>query len=310
MTAPSGDQHTIAGGGYEAVVTESGGALRSLSHAGRPVLDGFAGDEMASGGRGQLLMPWPSRIRDGRYVFAGTDHQLALTEPKRHNASHGLVRWAAWSVAEHTDDSVALGYRLMAQSGYPWTVDVGVRYDVSAGGLVVTQSAVNRSSTPAPMAFGAHPYLTIGVGPVDLWELTLPAAEYVVTDDRMLPVEQRPVAGTPYDFRAGRAIGTTELDHAFTELHRDSDGTSTVLLRDPATGREVALWVGEHHRWLQVFTADEVPATARRSLAVEPMTAGADAFNSGEDLVVLAPEGESGDALSASWGVRAVDESA
>ncbi len=56
-----------------------------------------------------------------------------------------------------------------------------------------------------------------------------------------------------------------------------------------------------------MFTADE-PAgeTYRRALAVEPMTAPADAFNSGRDLRVLAPAGQPGDELSASWGIWAL----
>ena len=65
MVAPSGEQYEISGGGYRAVVTESGGALRLLEHEGRPLVDGFAEDAMSPGGRGQLLMPWPNRIRDG-----------------------------------------------------------------------------------------------------------------------------------------------------------------------------------------------------------------------------------------------------
>ena len=50
MTAPSGEQFEVAAGGYRAVVTESGAALRVLEYAGRPLLDGFAEDEMAAGG--------------------------------------------------------------------------------------------------------------------------------------------------------------------------------------------------------------------------------------------------------------------
>ena len=63
---------------------------------------------MASGGRGQLLVPWPNRIRDGQYTVGDRELELPLTEPGRHNASHGLVRWAAWSLEEHTGRSVAL----------------------------------------------------------------------------------------------------------------------------------------------------------------------------------------------------------
>ena len=66
MVAPSGDQFEIAAAGYRAVVTEGGATLRLLEHArppaGRRVR---ARTQMSRGGRGQLLMPWPNRIRDG-----------------------------------------------------------------------------------------------------------------------------------------------------------------------------------------------------------------------------------------------------
>lgn len=306
MLAPTGDQFQIEAGGYRAVVTESGAALRLLEHDRRPLVDGFAEDAIPTGGRGQLLMPWPNRIRDGSYSFGGTDHQLALTEPSRHNASHGLVRWAAWSVEEHTANSVSLGYRLMAQTGYPWTVDLHVLYDLSADGLTVTQTATNMSGSPAPYAQGAHPYLAAGAGPVDGWELTLPAATRLLVDDRLLPSGMADVAGTAYDFRAARPLGSTVLNDAFTDLDRDADGVATVTVRDRTGGRGVELWVDGRHRWLQVYSGDDTP-TPRRSLAVEPMTAPPDAFRSGDDLVTLAPAGEPGHELSASWGIRSVD---
>ena len=68
-SAPTGEQFEISGGGYRAVVTEGGATLRLLEHDGRPVVDGFAEDAMPAVGRGQLLMPWPNRIRDGAYSF-------------------------------------------------------------------------------------------------------------------------------------------------------------------------------------------------------------------------------------------------
>ncbi|MEQ4497758.1 aldose 1-epimerase family protein [Nocardioides kribbensis] len=308
MRAPSGDQFEIAGGGYRAVVTESGAALRTLEHAGRPLVDGFAEEEMTSGGRGQLLMPWPNRLRDGRYRWGGREHQLALTEPGRANASHGLVRWVAWTAEEHTGHSVSLSYRLMAQSGYPWTLDLHVVYDLSADGLTVTQTASNTSTTPAPWASGAHTYLRVGAGPVDPLELTLPAATRILVDpERLLPVGTEEVEGTTYDFRVARPLRDLPLDDGFTDLVRDDDGTATAVLRDPRSGEGVALWVDRHHTALQVYSADEVAATARRSLAVEPMTAPADAFASGTGVVTLGAAGEPDDSFSATWGIRALD---
>ncbi len=307
MVAPTGEQFPIEGGGYRAVVTEGGATLRSLEYAGRPLLDGFAEEELPTAGRGQLLLPWPNRIRDGRYRFGGQDLQLPLSEPARGNASHGLVRWAAWRVEEHTDHSVVLTYRLMAQSGYPWSLDLHVVHDLSADGLTVSVTAANLSDDPAPYAVGAHPYLRVGDRGIDDLELTLPASTRLLADERMLPTTREPVDGTDYDHRVARPLRTTVFDHAFTDLGRDPLGGSTVSLRDPADGRGVALWMDHHHSWVQVYSQDDRPQTARRSLAVEPMTAPADAFNSGDDLTVLAPAGDDGDTLGVAWGIRALE---
>lgn len=297
MLPPSGNQYRIAADGYAAVITESGGALRALSYDGRPLIDGFEESAMASGGRGQVLMPWPNRIRDGRYSFAGKEQQLALTEPKRHNASHGLVRWAAWSPVSQEPDRVVLGYRLPAQTGYPWTLDLRITYAVGADGLTVTQSAHNRSGEAAPYASGAHPYLLAGVGPCDGWTLEMPAATRLLTDpDRLLPTGREDVTGSDLDFRTPRRLGSTVINDAFTDLSDDR----RVRLTDGDQG--VELRVDEHHRWLQVYTADDTDRP-RVSVAIEPMTAPPDAFNSGDDLVVIEP----GDAFAASWGIRALE---
>lgn len=292
MTAPTGKQHSLSAAGYDAVVTQSG-VLRRLAHEGRELLDGFAEDAMPAGGRGQLLVPWPNRIRDGRYTFAGTTHQLGLTEPKRGNASHGLVRWVSWTLVRQEPALVELAYLLPAQTGYPWALDLRTTYALGADGLRVTQAATNLADSPAPYASGAHPYLLPGPGPADGWTLGLPAHTALsVDEDRLLPTGR-----VPFE-QVSDPLGGTVLNHALTDLDRDADGVATVRLRAGQTG--VELWVDAHHRWLQVYTGDDTP-TPRVSVAVEPMTAPPDAFNSGEDLVVLEP----GARFAASWGIRA-----
>lgn len=304
MVTPSGEQYDIRGGGYRAVVTECGGGLRTLEYDGQHLLDGFPEHEHASSGRGQLLLPWPNRIEDGKYTFAGRDHQLPVSEPARNNASHGLSRWASWTREESTEHSVSLVYRLMAQPGYPWTVDLHVLYDLSADGLTVTVTATNLAESPAPYAQGAHPYLTVGKEGVDSWELTLPAGTRLTTNARKLPVGTEGVSETGYDFRVTRPLRGLQLDDGFTDLTRGPDGRVDVELRNPANGRGVLLWADEAHRWIQVYTGDDLPSGARRSVAVEPMTAPANAFRSGDGLIVLGEAGSATETHSASWGIR------
>ena len=81
MVAPSGEQFEIALGDQRVIVTEVGGALRSYSAGGHAVLDGFEVHEVATSGRGQVLIPWPNRLEDGSYEFDGGRHQLPLDEP-------------------------------------------------------------------------------------------------------------------------------------------------------------------------------------------------------------------------------------
>jgi aldose 1-epimerase len=185
----------------------------------------------------------------------------------------------------------------MAQSGYPWTVDLHVLYDLSADGLTVTQTATNLSSSPAPFASGAHPYLTVGGGPVDGWELTLPAATRLVVDEQLIPVGEERVDGTAYDFRVTRPLRDTVIDSAFGDLDRDENGVATVEVRAPETGDAVALWVDDRHPWLQVYTAEQ-DSPPRQALAVVPLSAAPYAFASGRVLVTLAPAGTGDDEFS------------
>lgn len=303
MVARSGEQWEITGGGYRAVVTECGAGLRRLEYDGQPLVAGYEPDEMAPSGRGQLLLPWPNRIQDGAYSFGGTSRQLPLSEPARHNASHGLTRWASWTLEERNRHTVSLMYRLMAQTGYPWTVDLHALYDLSAEGLTVTVTATNLTPSPAPFAQGAHPYLTVGRDGIDGWELTVPGSTSLTVDERKIPAGREDVAGTDHDFRDGRVLAGIALDTAFTDLTRDADGRAEVSLRHPATGRAVRLWMDHSHRWVQVYTGDDLGSQARTALAVEPMTAPPNAFRTGEDLVVLASAGSDGDEHSSSWGL-------
>lgn len=304
MVAPTGEQHEIGGSGYRAVVTECGGGLRLLEHEGQQLIDGYAEDEAASSGRGQLLLPWPNRIKDATYSFDGRDLRLPITERALHNASHGLTRWASWALEEKTAQSVSLLCRLMAQPGYPWTVDLHVLYDLSADGLTVTVTATNLADSPAPYAQGAHPYLTVGDDGVDGWELTLPAATRLTANERKIPVGNEDVSDTGHDFRIARPVRDLALDDAFTDLTRGPDGRAEVEVRNPANGSAVALWMDRAHGWVQVYTGDDLGPRARRSIAVEPMTAPANAFRTGDGLVVLGAAGSSDDTVSSSWGIR------
>jgi len=293
---PSGAQWAVRHGAEELVVVEVGGGIRRYAAGGVDILAGYRADEVAASGRGQQLIPWPNRLRDGRYTFAGSARQLALTEPARHNATHGLVRWALWTLT--------VGYRLHPQQGWDWRLDLTTRYRLSDEGLAVTATARNVGREPAPFGYGAHPYLSIGQTPVASVLLTVPAERFLEVDpERQLPVAVRPVGGSGVDFRAGRPVGPADLDTPFTGLARDASGRWTVTLGGLDTGR-LSVWGDETFRWAQVFTGRAHPGTeGSTGIAVEPMTCPPDAFNGAGDLLVIGR----GQEVSGTWGISRED---
>ncbi len=299
-SVPSGEQFEIVLGDQRAVVVEVGGGVREYTLAGQAVLHPYGLHEMCDGAHGTPLIPWPNRLADGSYEFDGERHQLALNEPPKHNAIHGLLRWRAWRCEEREPSRVVLGTRLHPAPGYPFMLDVSVAYELSEAGLTVTTSALNVGERACPFGTGQHPYLSPGEGSIDECSLQLPAAmRILVNADRQLPVGREPVEGTAYDYRTERLLGAIRIDSAFTDLTRESSGRAVVTLARP-DGSRVALWVDEAYPFLEVFTADTLaPARARRGLAIEPMSCAPNAFVSGDGLVRLEP----GEGWRGSWGV-------
>lgn len=301
-TYPTGEQIELAHGDQSAVVVRVGGGLRTYGVAGRTVVDGFDVSARVDGGRGQVLAPWPNRVRDGRYRWAEQDLQLALSEAANHNAIHGLVRWSEWSVAERSTSAVTLATRVWPQPGYPFLLDVTAAYALGDEGLSVSLTGHNAGDAALPYGVGQHPYVTTGSELVDEAVLTVPASSWLRTDERGLPVSTEPVDGTPWDFRAGRQVGDTVLDTSFAELHRDGEGRVVVRLALVDGTHGVDVWCGEGADYLQVFSGDTLaPARRRRGLAVEPMSCPADAFNSGAGLATLEP----GQEHTLEWGLHA-----
>jgi aldose 1-epimerase len=298
VLSPSGEQFEIALEGQHVVVVEVGGGLRRYSVDGRDVVDGYGADEMATAGRGQVLIPWPNRLQDGSYEFGGRRHQLPLNEPERSNAIHGLVRWATWHVRDRDAHRVVLGHLVHPQPGYPFSLELTIEYELSENGLTVRTTATNVGAEPCPYGSGAHPYLTLGTETVDDIALRVPARTALRSDDRGIPVGVVPVAGTELDFRAVREIGDVKLDNGFTDLARDEAGIARVEVTDGDVGVGVMLWLDRSYPFVMVFTGDH-PDVNRRGLAVEPMTCAPNAFRSGEGLIRLEP----GASVTGAWGI-------
>lgn len=296
MIPISGEQYELTFEGYRASIASVGASIRSLTIDGRDLVVPFDADEVRPHFRGATLAPWPNRVIDGTYSFGGEDYLLDLSEPKRGHALHGLVAWQDFALVSQVSNRLALATTIEARYGYPFRLDILVEFTLDADGLHTLVTATNTGADDAPYGVAPHPYLVAGSGQVDDWTLTLPADTVMtVTEDRLIPTGAATVADGGFDFRSGRQLGDIIIDHAFTDL------TAFEVTITSPEGTGVAMTWDEACPWVQVHTADQPdPAISRLGLAVEPMTCPPDAFNSGLDLIVIAP----GESSSAGWAIR------
>ncbi|QAY68851.1 aldose 1-epimerase family protein [Xylanimonas protaetiae] len=294
--AVSGAQYVISFREHRAVVAEVGAMVREYAVGGRDVFVPFGEDEVAPVFNGAVLLPWPNRLGNGSYVVDGVTYEVAHSEPDRANALHGLACWVRWSLVEHSDDAVTLELALAPQKGWPFQLVTQVRYSLSDAGLEVVVTTRNVGGGTAPYGIGFHPWLSAAGAALDACTVQLDATTHVTVDARLLPTGTEPVAG-PYDLREVRSLAGLDLDDAWVDVTRDADGLSWCRLGCP-DGRTPAVWMdGSMDTW-QVCSADHIPHFLRGGLAAEPMSCVADAFNTGERLVHLAP----GDVHTVRWG--------
>lgn len=295
---PTGRQFRLASpdGFVTAHIAQVGASLRGLTVGGVDLIPPYPLGTSAPAASGTVLVPWPNRVRDGRWTQRGQTRRLALTEPALSNASHGLLRFAPYSVESMDAGRLTLAATVFPQTGYPFQLDTSVSFALTASGLAVTHTIANVGADEAPVALGIHPYFLIGDVPTADLRVRSSGSTRSVVDDQLIPVGEEPVDAAS-DLRNGPRLGDLDLDTAYSGLSRDADGRVRHTLTAP-DGRALTVWQGEGFDYVQVFTTDRYPGQDL-AVAIEPMTALADALNSGRGLRWLSPGGR----WQLHWGV-------
>jgi aldose 1-epimerase len=304
VASPTGEQFVLtrSDGGVEsrAIITQVAAALRTLTVGGENLTEPYDETVPTPGANGIVLVPWPNRVDDGMWILDGKPQNLDISEPRHHNAIHGLLRWTPYSLVSREEGAVTLAATVFPQHGYPFQLETRVTYELVGDGIAVTHVIRNVGADRAPVAIGAHPYLRVGDAPVDSLTLTVDATSRFSATQRMIPFVEMPVHASDYDLRHGRVLGGLRLDDAYADLTH-VDGIATHRLEAP-DGRAVELWQDENFRYVQVFTPRNYQRATAPGLAIalEPMTAPPNALVTKRDLRWL----DSGEEWTARWGIR------
>lgn len=266
MMQKSGKTVVLSAGDYQAKIVTVGAGMAELTHKGRHLIIPHHPNEMPLAHLGKVLIPWPNRIANGCYRHDGVEYQLAINDRVSQSAIHGLLAWRDWQLSDCSETAATLNVFLPPHYGYPFMLMTEMRYQLNAEtGLCASITTTNIGDTAAPYGAGVHPYLTCNLASTDSCELTLPLTDAVSPE---------------LDYRHSRKIGAAQIDHTFR--------TTGIEWEVRLTSREqrMVAWLRASQPWLQIYTADKLN---RKGLAVEPMSCPPDAFNSGQDVVLLAP---------------------
>ena len=217
---------------------------------------------MSTSGRGQVLIPWPNRLR-GRQLRVRRAHATSCrsTSRQRGNAIHGLVRWARLDGRRPGAAAAPCwSTRSRPQPGYPFTLALAIEYSLvgrRAARCTTTATNVGADAVPvrsrrASVPDGRHADGRLG-------RPARPGGHGAAVRRARAARRRGAVDGTEYDFRRPRPIGATQLDTAFTGLERGADGLARVELADPDGDSGVVLWVDDGYRYLMLFTGDAGP---------------------------------------------------
>ncbi len=244
---------------------------------------------------GVKLIPFPGRIVDASYRFAGKTHTLKVNSSGNF-AIHGFFYDKPYQLVntkvQDNSASVALRSEHKGKTkGYPFKFEVLLTFTLRTGSFTCTTEIRNSDSRPIPIGDGWHPYFKTS-GSVKRLLLSIPAHSVVEVTPSKVPTG---VVRKPVSKRSTVPLSNETLDSVL-DFGKSHQKVTTKLI-DRKLGVEIQLWqdsgVGRY-RYLILYRP-----VSRTSVAIEPWTCAPDSFNNNMGLIVLKP----GAKFKASYGV-------
>jgi aldose 1-epimerase len=240
-----------------------------------------------------LLHPWANRLAGDAYRAGGAGGDLVelkadapqLRRDPQGLPIHGLLAASPFWTVEPAGDGDGDG----APADLAATLDFGAHPELLASfpfphrlrlaialrerTLTVRTTLTATGVVPVPVSFGFHPYLQLPGVPRAQWRVELPAMEHLRMDPRGIPTgEREPVEATAL------TLGTRAFDDGYVGVEPDARFSVA------GGGRRLTVRFEEGYAAAQVFAPP-----SEDLIAIEPMTAPANALVSGDGLNSVAP---------------------
>jgi len=232
-----------------------------------------------------ILFPWPGRVADGRFTFAGREHRLPVNEPRGH-AMHGLTYNREFHVRRRGPFFVRAEFDTRSAADFaqlwPWAFVLAIDYEIG-NGLRIKTSVRNTGDAVMPFGLGAHPYFHLppsARGNRGAVTLELCADSRWPLDSRLIPSGPPQALSGSFDLRRARPLGADTYDDAFqmqkstAPVNAGGSAPPRARLVDPALGMALEVSADPAFGQFVVYAPPD-----RGVIALEPYTCAPDAFN-------------------------------
>lgn len=214
-------QIALRGDRLSADLLTMGATIRDLRLDGidRPLVLGFPTlQPYLAGGLyvGAIVGRFANRIGGARFALDGTEYRVDpnfLGRHLLHGGSDG-IHHHLWRIEDLAMDRATLALDLPdGHMGFPGALHIRAEFALPGDALTITLRAT--ADAPTPVNLAHHGYFDLdGRGDIRGHILQVDAAQYLPVDGELIPTgEIAPVAGTGFDFRTPRPIGTGAYDH-------------------------------------------------------------------------------------------------
>lgn len=246
------------------VVPERGGIITSWQVQNQEMFyldtERFTHPDLSVRGGVPILFPICGNLPDNSYTAAGQSYQLK---------QHGFARELPWQAEAIDPDSAAITITLESNPQtlevYPFEFQLAYTYQLQGQSLILSQRHTNRSNQPMPFSTGLHPYFS--VADKSQLQVEIPASQY-----------QEKGSPDPQNF-TGFDFDQDEIDWAFRSLTQQS---SRVV--DGQRQLSLTLNYDSSYSTLVFWTVK-----GKDFYCLEPWSAPRNAINTGEDLLIVAP---------------------
>jgi galactose mutarotase-like enzyme len=248
-----------------------------------------------------LAHPWINRLSSYTYEVAGRRVVLPEHDPRIpvddatglpiHGVLPSMLRWEL--DLQRSPD--ALSARLVWDRPellelFPFEHELRLETKVEDHRMTIATTLRPAGKDAVPVSFGYHPYLRIPGASRQSWDVRLGAFRRLILDHRMLPTGQR------------EPVGRRHFELADVSIDDGYDGLAMPAEFEVAGGGlKLTVEFRQGYHFAQVYAPPD-----RDFICFEPMTAPANALNSGDGLQLAQPGNEYQAAFAI--GIRPLDD--